>query len=93
MPVRYHRRVMLLSTRRLAVAGLLVATSSLAVAAETASEKTWKRIRDHVLPDAKDTRWQKIPWRASLWDAVIDANRERKPILLWAMNGHPLGCT
>jgi hypothetical protein len=46
-----------------------------------------------VVPAAEELRWLEIPWRATLWDAVVDAHRLRRPILLWAMNGHPLACT
>jgi hypothetical protein len=28
-----------------------------------------------------------------LWDGVIAAQKQDMPILLWAMNGHPLACT
>jgi len=61
--------------------------------APTADAGNWKRLRDHVLPDRSERAWRRIPWRATLWDAVVDAHREKKPVLLWAMNGHPLACT
>jgi hypothetical protein len=47
----------------------------------------------HVLPKADELAWQSIRWRPTLWGAVVEAQAERKPILLWAMNGHPLGLT
>ena len=50
-------------------------------------------VLDHVLPDKRDLAWTKVPWRATLWDAVIEAHAQKKPILLWAMNGHALACT
>lgn len=40
-----------------------------------------------------DEAWLAIPWRPALGPAVLEASKKRKPILLWAMNGHPLGCT
>lgn len=43
-------------------------------------------------PDAKPA-WRKIAWRTTLGEAIVEASRDKKPILLWAMNGHPLGCT
>ena len=46
-----------------------------------------------VLPDPEELAWRTIPWRATLRDGVLDAVAERKPVLLWAMNGHPLGTT
>jgi hypothetical protein len=30
---------------------------------------------------------------SSLWEARRKAAAEGKPILLWEMDGHPLGCT
>ena len=47
----------------------------------------------HVLPDKADRAWTAVPWRTTLWDAVIEAHRLKKPLLLWAMNGHALACT
>ena len=46
-----------------------------------------------IQPDGDEVRWQDIPWRASLWQAVVDAQAQRRPVLLWTMNGHPMGCT
>ena len=46
--------------------------------------------RAHVLPRNWELSYRKIPWRTSFWDAVIEAQARDKPILLWAMNGHPL---
>jgi len=36
--------------------------------------------------------WRSIPWKTSLLDAQATAAKERKPIFIWAMDGHPLGC-
>jgi len=57
------------------------------------TDKTFDAIRAQILPNAEEARWKEIPWMSALWDAVIAAQREDKPILLWAMNGHPLACT
>ena len=45
-----------------------------------------------IKPAERSERWQQIPWGASLWEARKQAAREGKPILLWEMDGHPLGC-
>jgi len=45
-----------------------------------------------IRPTEAERRWLEIPWRTSFWQSVLDSQRERKPILLWAMNGHPMGC-
>lgn len=37
--------------------------------------------------------WRTIPWKTSVLDAQQQAGVEGKPIFIWAMDGHPLGCT
>ena len=37
--------------------------------------------------------WRTIPWETSLIEAQNNAAREKKPIFIWAMDGHPLACT
>ena len=49
--------------------------------------------RSFIVPDESELTFLEIPWRTEFGKAVIDADRQDKPILLWAMNGHPLGCT
>ncbi len=65
----------------------------LALAASFAPAQEADAVRAHVLPDTEELAWQRLGWRASLWQGVVDAQAAGKPILLWAMNGHPLGCT
>lgn len=50
-------------------------------------------VRAHVLPSEEEVAWKRLGWRASLARGVLEAQAAEKPILLWAMNGHPLGCT
>lgn len=40
-----------------------------------------------------DKPWRTIRWKTSMLDAQRDAARQKKPIFVWAMDGHPLGCT
>ncbi|MBI3972637.1 MAG: hypothetical protein HY332_15275 [Chloroflexi bacterium] len=47
----------------------------------------------YVRPKPDEVKWQSIPWQSDLWEARRLAIRQGKPIFLWAMNGHPLGCT
>jgi hypothetical protein len=37
--------------------------------------------------------WQQIPWATTFKDGIVAADAAGKPLLLWTMNGHPLGCT
>ena len=46
-----------------------------------------------ILPDSAENEWRKIPWWPVLSDAIREARKQDKPILLWAMNGHPCGMT
>lgn len=76
---------------RIAVFAILwaVLTSASAVNAnDDALAKLLKEIRPQPGEDAFDA----IPWQISLWDARVKAAKEGKPILLWEMDGHPLGC-
>lgn len=38
-------------------------------------------------------RWAEIPWETDLAAARARSAREGKPLLMWVMDGHPLGCT
>jgi len=40
-----------------------------------------------------DEPWRTIPWKISLLEAQRLSVEEKKPIFIWAMDGHPLGCT
>ncbi len=50
------------------------------------------KLLNELKPD-KSALWRTIPWKIDLLDAQQRASRERKPIFIWAMDGHPLGCT
>ena len=43
-------------------------------------------------PNADEEKFMKIPWMTDLWEARKKAAAEDRPILLWEMDGHPLGC-
>lgn len=49
--------------------------------------------RDYIQPSQKEMLWKSISWRSSFKEGLVDADKYQKPLLLWAMNGHPLGCT
>jgi hypothetical protein len=46
-----------------------------------------------VTPRPGAERWAEIPWQTDLAAARRQAARENKPLFLWIMDGHPLGCT
>ena len=51
----------------------------------------WSKLHAGVLPPAE--KWTQIPWETDLTAARQRAAREKKPLFLWIMDGHPLGCT
>ena len=46
-----------------------------------------------VLPVAEEERWLQIPWNLNLMQARTYASESKRPLFLWIMNGHPMGCT
>ncbi len=56
-------------------------------------EADFERWRAYLAPRPEEVAWRKIPWLPSLAEGVALANQVEKPLLLWVMNGHPLGCT
>ena len=51
------------------------------------------KLRAAIKPAKDEDKWAAIPWQTSLWQARKLAAEKGKPILLWEMDGHPLGCT
>lgn len=56
------------------------------------NDEEFQRLHEQLRP-AVDEPWRTIPWKISLLDAQRTAAKEQKPIFIWAMDGHPLGCT
>ena len=50
------------------------------------------KLRALIKPHADEDKWAEIPWMADLWEARQRAAALGKPILLWEMDGNPLGC-
>jgi hypothetical protein len=78
----------------LAVAAFFLRPASTTAAApgEQLTEAKFDGVRKAVLPADGEDDFAKIPWLTSIWDARVKAAKEGKPILLWEMDGHPLGC-
>jgi hypothetical protein len=51
------------------------------------------RLHALIKPHTDEQKWEQIPWLADLWQARKLAAEQGKPILLWEMDGNPLGCT
>ena len=48
---------------------------------------------EFIRPNGDELSYEAIGWRNTFWPAVEEARELGRPILLWTMNGHPLGCT
>ncbi len=59
--------------------------------AEELTDAKFRELHKQLQPG--DEPWRTIPWKIDLLDAQRTAAKERKPIFIWAMDGHPLGCT
>ena len=57
------------------------------------NEDNYAAWRKHIVPEAGELAWTKIPWLTTFKDGLVAADRAGKPLLFWTMNGHPLGCT
>jgi hypothetical protein len=44
------------------------------------------------LAPPKDEAWRSVAWKVGLLEARERAAKEKKPLFVWSMNGHPLGC-
>ena len=62
-------------------------------AAGPISPDQFPRLHALIKPRADEEAWLQIPWQTSLTEARRKAAAEGKPILLWEMDGNPLGCT
>ena len=56
------------------------------------SEEKFQELLSMLQP-SDDEIWRSIPWTTSVLDAQRISCDEQKPIFIWAMDGHPLGCT
>lgn len=63
------------------------------LATKTLGPKAFNALHAAVRPGGAGERWTEIGWQPDLVAARRTAAREGKPMLLWIMDGHPLGCT
>ena len=83
-------------TRALLTVALVLSLAPRASAQEgppALDDKNLKTWLDFILPSPEEAQWEKLGWRPELWTAVQEAKALQRPILLWAMNGHPCGLT
>lgn len=65
---------------------------SLAGPAVSLDFESFEKLHAQLQPDDSET-WRQIPWKISVLEGQRLATKENKPLFIWAMDGHPLGCT
>ncbi len=74
------------------VLGICLAALPVSLLAAELTQPEFERLHRELRP-ADDEPWLTIPWRITLLGAQQTAAEEKKPLFIWAMDGHPLGCT
>ena len=69
----------------------MIVAATTGVCGEQLSEQQFKELHAQLQPGEEP--WRTIPWKTALLDAQRTAVAEKKPLFIWAMDGHPLGCT
>jgi len=70
------------------VAGLLWSCAAAPRAVDAQLE--WKT---YILPTSDELGHEALPWLPTFGEGMLAASEQQRPLLFWAMNGHPLGCT
>jgi hypothetical protein len=77
---------------RCAVVAGVAFTMQVVQAESKYSDATFAAVKAAVPPYPGEDKFTSIPWQTNLWEARTKAAAEGKPILLWEMDGNPLGC-
>ena len=57
------------------------------------TSENWDVWKSYIQPLPSELTWTQIPWVTTFSEGINLARVQKKPLLLWVMNGHPLGCT
>jgi hypothetical protein len=73
--------------------GFCIISSSL-VENSAAQKINFEQVAKLVKATKEETIWKsEIDWQTDLWKARQMAAKQGKPIFIWEMDGHPMGCT
>ncbi|MEO1855797.1 MAG: hypothetical protein ABGY95_00325 [Rubritalea sp.] len=61
------------------------------VAPKKLNLSNFNEVRDYVIGDTANPEYFKVDWHKTVFDGVVDATAQDKPILLWLYFGGPLG--
>ena len=57
------------------------------------TSENWDVWKSYIQPLSSELAWTQIPWVTTFSEGINLARTQQRPLLLWVMNGHPLGCT
>src|SRR5262245_4810312 len=69
------------------------AAPALTASSPAQSADAFAALLQRIRPAADELAFLAVPWRTELRTALVEGDAQDKPVLLWAMNGHPLGQT
>ena len=69
---------------------LLIAAQTGAAPAKL-DESTFAAVRAYATPSKRDLAFQEIDWKTSVFEGLVEAQRQDKPLLLWMYFGDPRG--
>ncbi len=70
---------------------IVLSSANSSFANDELSESEFRKLHSEIVPATP--AWKSIPWYADLISAQRAAIKQSKPIFIWSMDGHPLGCT
>lgn len=57
------------------------------------NDSTFSQWRDFIHPDKNELAWERIQWHTTLWEGLMLAQQQKKPLMFMSMTGHPCGTT
>jgi hypothetical protein len=75
------------------IRSLLTSIVLAGIVAPAFSAQTTAELIAVISPAKEEQAWLAIPWETDLTVARRKAAAQNRPIFLWEMDGHPLGCT
>ena len=76
----------------LGVASVALAQNKPGQPAPGLDDQSFARWRDRIQTLDTELVWERLPWLTTYHEGLLKAAVEGRPLLLWVMNGHPLGC-
>jgi hypothetical protein len=81
-----------MSITKTVVLAILTALTPALCHSEELTRERFLELHEQLQPDPSEV-WRSIPWKTNLLEAQQEAAQQGRPIFIWAMDGHPLGCT